>query len=60
MWSVKAHYHLGRAYEAIGDEDNARRSYEEFLAYWGNADTGIAEVADARKRIAINDKTAGH
>jgi tetratricopeptide (TPR) repeat protein/transcriptional regulator with XRE-family HTH domain len=58
MWSVKARYHLGRAYEAVGDKDNARRAYEAFLEYWGEPEGAVPEVADARKRAAQNGGSA--
>ncbi len=33
-------------------EAKAIEHYEKFLNYWKNADPGIAEVEDAKKRLA--------
>jgi tetratricopeptide (TPR) repeat protein len=49
---VKAHYFLGLAYEKSGWRDKAIQQYEEFLAIWKEADSGIAEIEDARTRLA--------
>lgn len=50
-WSVKMHYFLGLAYEADGRLNDAKAQYERFLNIWENADTGIAEIEDARIRL---------
>ncbi len=52
VWSVKAHYLLGQAYERSGWTDKAIEEYEEFLEIWKNADPGIPEVENARQRLA--------
>jgi tetratricopeptide (TPR) repeat protein len=52
IWSVKAHYLLGLAYEKSGRSDGAVKQYQEFLAYWKDADPDIAEVDDAKERLA--------
>jgi cytochrome c-type biogenesis protein CcmH/NrfG len=49
---VKAYYYLGIAYEKTGRNDDAIKPYEEFLDIWKSADPGIAEVIDARNRLA--------
>ncbi len=45
-------YILGKVYEEQGDATKATEHYEKFLALWKDADPGIAEVDDARKRLA--------
>jgi len=50
--SVKAHYWLGVAHEQQGEKDKAIQEYEKFLTIWKNADPGIAEVEDAKERLA--------
>jgi serine/threonine protein kinase/tetratricopeptide (TPR) repeat protein len=49
---VKSFYMLGKIYEQIGWEGKAIEHYEKFLALWKDADPGIAEVDDARERLA--------
>jgi cytochrome c-type biogenesis protein CcmH/NrfG len=44
---------LGKIYEQQGDTAKAIENYEKFLSLWKNADPGIAEVEDARKRLAF-------
>jgi len=43
---------LGLAYERSGWRDRAVEQYEEFLDIWKAADPGIAEIEDARERLA--------
>jgi tetratricopeptide (TPR) repeat protein len=49
---VKAHYRLGLAYEQSGWTKKAIEQYEEFLDIWKDADPGIPEIEDARRRVA--------
>jgi tetratricopeptide (TPR) repeat protein len=49
---VKSFYMLGKIYEQQGDTANAIEHYEKFLELWKDADPGIAEVDDARERLA--------
>jgi serine/threonine protein kinase/predicted negative regulator of RcsB-dependent stress response len=49
---AKSFYMLGKIYEQKGQKDEAIEHYEKFLDLWKNADPGIAEVEDARKRLA--------
>ena len=50
--SVLAHYHLGTAYEAMGEKAKAAQQYETFLDIWKDADSELDEMKDARKRLA--------
>jgi len=49
--AVKAYYLLGLAYEKSGWNKKAIEQYEEFLDIWKDADPGIPEVEDAKKRL---------
>jgi tetratricopeptide (TPR) repeat protein/predicted Ser/Thr protein kinase len=51
LWSVKAYYFLGTAYEKSGWNNKALESYQTFLDIWKNADPGIPEVADAKEKV---------
>jgi eukaryotic-like serine/threonine-protein kinase len=49
---VLAHYRLGILLEKKGDRAEAAKYYGRFLELWKDADPDIAEVADAKKRLA--------
>ncbi len=49
---VKSFYMLGKINENQGKINRAKEYYEKFLTLWKDADPGIAEVEDARKRLA--------
>jgi hypothetical protein len=43
---------IARLLEAPGDREGARREYERFLVLWKDADPGLPEPAEARRRLA--------
>jgi len=49
---AKAFYMLGKINEQLGEKAEAIANYEKFLDLWKDADPGIAEVEDARERLA--------
>ena len=49
---VLAHYRLGMLFEKKGDAAEAAKYYGQFIEIWKDADPDLAEVADARKRLA--------
>jgi len=49
---AKSFYMLGKIYEQQKNRGKAIENYQKFLDLWKNADPGIAEVEDARKRLA--------
>jgi len=46
------HYRLGLLYERANEALKARSQYERFLSLWKDADPGMAEVENAKKRLA--------
>ena len=46
------YYRLAKLYEKRDRSEKAMENYEKFLDLWKNADPGIAEVEDARERLA--------
>ena len=49
---AKGFHMLGKIYEQMGWKGKAIENYEKFLSLWKDADPGIAEVEDARERLA--------
>jgi len=49
---AKSFYMLGKISQEKGWEGKAIENYKKFLDLWKDADPGIAEVEDARKRLA--------
>lgn len=49
---AKSYYTLGKIFEQKGWEGKAIEHYEKFLELWKNADPGIPEVDDAKRRLA--------
>jgi len=49
---AKAYYKLGIVNERKGDKARARENYRKFLDFWQDADPGLTEAADAKKRLA--------
>ncbi len=49
---TKCFYMLGQIFEQKGDSARAREHYGRFLDLWKDADPGLPEVEDAKKRLA--------
>jgi serine/threonine protein kinase len=54
-WPViyaRSYYKAGKVYEQMGKKVEAREKYDKFLDLWKDADPGLPEVEDAKKRLA--------
>ncbi len=49
---TRSFYMLGKIHEQQGNTAKAIENYEKFLYLWKDADPGITEVEDAKKRLA--------
>jgi len=47
------HYRLAKLYDSKGMKEQARVEYQRLLEHWTNADPGIPELADAKKRLGL-------
>ena len=54
-----ATFHLGRAYEAVGDRERALDAYRTFLTRTASADEQLGAVIHARKRWRDSAAEAG-
>jgi tetratricopeptide (TPR) repeat protein len=52
VWGALAYLQLGRAQVMLGDKEAARKSYQEFLTLWKNADPDIAIYKQAKAEYA--------
>ncbi len=49
---AKSFFMLGKIYQELGKKNKAIENYQKFLDLWKEADPGIPEVEDAKKRLA--------
>ncbi|GAJ03115.1 unnamed protein product, partial [marine sediment metagenome] len=49
---IKSYYMLGIVLQELGQKEDAIQNYEKFLTLWIDADPGLPEVEDAKKRLA--------
>ena len=48
---IRAHYQLGKIHEEKGNNEKAIQYYQRFLDIWKDADAGLPEVTEAKKRL---------
>jgi serine/threonine protein kinase/tetratricopeptide (TPR) repeat protein len=49
---TKSHYMMGIVFKELGQKKEAIQSFEKFLSLWKDADPGLPEVDEAKKRLA--------
>jgi tetratricopeptide (TPR) repeat protein len=49
---ARSFYMLGKIAEEFGEKEKAKKQYTRFLEIWKDADPGLSEVEDAKKRLA--------
>jgi tetratricopeptide (TPR) repeat protein len=49
---AQSYYMLGQVFEKTSDKARAIDNYTKFLDLWKNADPGLTEIEDARRRLA--------
>jgi tetratricopeptide (TPR) repeat protein len=47
-----SHHELGQIYEEMKRPADAKKEYAKFLEMWSDADEGLPQLVDARKRLA--------
>ena len=52
QYYVRQYLLLGKAHEGLGETDEARKSYKEFLRLWKAADRDLPDLLDAQRRLA--------
>jgi eukaryotic-like serine/threonine-protein kinase len=48
---ILSHYYLGQLYDRTGKRDQAINEFQEFLSYFPNSPTRLAQVGDARTEL---------
>jgi serine/threonine protein kinase/predicted Zn-dependent protease len=54
---ARSFYTLGRIFQRLGSNEKAEENYNKFLALWFDADSGIPEVNDAKRRLLNFNRT---
>jgi predicted Zn-dependent protease len=54
---VLLYYYLATGYEMTGKTEKAVANYERFLSFWGDSDTNLEEITDAKARLAALRQT---
>ena len=54
---ARSFYMMGKIHEELKNQIKAIEHYETFLDLWKNANPGLPEVEDAKKRLAVLKKS---